>query len=286
MNWGRAMFLTVGTLLAAVASQAQGDNLGFPKSVVAGSAFSAKLPGSGQGTLYIVGPGQVVKRDVHLGETTSFEAGVFGTAGRYVALLNGESTQFDVTPASKPSDLSFLAKPSRLPVGIHEGISGAVYLFDQYRNLIASSPVPVLFQLTTPAGVTETRASVARYGAAWADFDSTPREGNDKFVVSADGASSLRIIRQVPGDPCAIKMSATQAGPKIHLTTEPVRDCSGNAVPDGTVVTFTQTYDGSESTVDVPLKRGIAEVQMPDHPGATISVASGVVLGNQIRWSK
>jgi hypothetical protein len=38
--------------------------------------------------------------------------------------------------------------------------------------------------------------------------------------------------------------------------------------------------------VDVPLKRGIAEVQMADHGGATISVASGVVLGNQIRWEK
>jgi hypothetical protein len=96
----------------------------------------------------------------------------------------------------------------------------------------------------------------------------------------------LRIIRQVPGDPCALKMSATQAGEKVHLVTEPVRDCSGNSIPDGTIVTFTQNYRGAQSTVDVPLKRGIAEVEMPSHAGATISVASGVVLGNQIQWER
>jgi hypothetical protein len=49
-------------------------------------------------------------------------------------------------------------------------------------------------------------------------------------------------------------------------------------------VTFTESFDGGQSTVDVPLKKGIAEVQMADHKGAAISVASGVVLGNQIRW--
>ena len=52
------------------------------------------------------------------------------------------------------------------------------------------------------------------------------------------------------------------------------------------MVTFTETYDGAESTVDVPLKRGIAQVEMPSHSGAMISVASGVVLGNQIRWER
>jgi len=83
-----------------------------------------------------------------------------------------------------------------------------------------------------------------------------------------------------------LKMNASPAGEKIQLETDPVRDCSGNAVPDGTIVTFTEAYEGAESTVDVPLKRGVAKVEMPAHRGATISVASGVVLGNQIRWEK
>jgi hypothetical protein len=63
-----------------------------------------------------------------------------------------------------------------------------------------------------------------------------------------------------------------------------LRDCSGNAVPDGTVVTFTEMYDGGQSTVDVPLKRGIAQTELPAHDGAKISAATGVVLGNEIHW--
>ena len=74
-------------------------------------------------------------------------------------------------------------------------------------------------------------------------------------------------------------MSAQHSGQKIKLQTEPVRDCSGNAVPDGTIVTFTETYHGGVSTVDVPLKRDIAQTEMPAYDGAVISVATGVVLG-------
>jgi hypothetical protein len=57
-------------------------------------------------------------------------------------------------------------------------------------------------------------------------------------------------------------------------------------VPDGTIVTFTENYGGTQSTADVPLKQGIAQVELPAHPGATITVASGVVLGNEIHWQK
>jgi hypothetical protein len=268
---------------------AQGDSLGFPRTVEAGSAFSVQFQGSGQGTLYIVGPGQVVKRGVRLGETTYFPAGSLCNAGHYLAILSEDSSsskgEFDVLPAGKPANVSFLAKPSRLPVGLRNGITGAVYVFDGYQNLIAS-PTPVQFELASPSGGTQGRSTVTRYGAAWTEFDSTPQQGVDKLLARIGDVSSSRIIRQVPGDPCGLKMSATQAGEKLHLVTEPVRDCSGNSVTDGTIVTFTQTYHGAQSTVDVPLKRGIAEVEMPSHAGATISVASGVVLGNQIKMAR
>ena len=39
-----------------------------------------------------------------------------------------------------------------------------------------------------------------------------------------------------------------------------------------------------DGTVDVPVKRGVARTEMPAYPGATISVATGVVMGNEIRW--
>jgi hypothetical protein len=267
----------------------KGESLGFPKTVEAATAFSVRLPGSGEGTLYIVGPSGALKRDVRFGEMLSFSAGSFSNAGHYVVFATGGSSvstsEFDVVPAQSPADLSFLAKPSRLPVGLHNGITGAIYVFDDYHNLI-TAPLPIHFELSNPSGSMQTRSAVTRYGSARTEFDSTPQQGLDKFVARAGDVSSLRVIRQVPGDPCELKMSVVQSGEKLQLVTQPVRDCSGNAVPDGTIVTFTQTYRGAQSVVDVPLKRGIAEVQMPSHVEATISVASGVVLGNQIQWEK
>jgi len=268
---------------------AQSGSLSLPKTVEAGSAFTIQSSGNGNATLYIVGLGQVLKRDMQLGQAATFPAGSLYNAGRYLAFLSGGSSsdagEFDVVPLARPSDLSFLAKPSRLPVGLHDGITGAVYVFDAYRNLI-TTPMTVSFQLANPVGALQTRTVTTNNGAASVGMDSTPQQGIDKFVTQVGDVSSTRVIRQVPGDPCALKMSATQAGRQIHLETEPVRDCNGNAVPDGTIVTFTEAYGGAHSTVDVPVKRGIAQTEMPARSGVTISVASGVAMGNQIRWEK
>ncbi|HEY3627680.1 MAG TPA: hypothetical protein VGL00_15420 [Terracidiphilus sp.] len=277
-------------MLAAPLAWAQSESLTLPKAIEAGSALSIPSSGSGKATLYIVGLGQVLKHEVELGQTTYFPPGTLYSAGHYITVLAresgaAESGSFDVTPASKAADVTFLARPSRLPVGLHGGITGAAYVFDAYRNLI-TAPTQVSFELSSPKGGTQTRQVETRHGAAWTEMDSTAQQGTDKFVARVGDVSSARIIGQVPGDPCSLKMSARPAGSQIQLQTEPVRDCSGNAVPDGTIVTFTENYDGGESTVDVPLKRGIAEVKMPARPGARISVASGVVLGNEIRWER
>jgi hypothetical protein len=286
----RLQFALGGLILATTHSAfAQGGNLKLPKSIEAGAAFSVQCEGAGKGTLLIVGPGQVLKRDVQLGSTADFAAGSLYNAGRYVAVLqsdsSSESDAFDVVPASKPADISFLARPSRLPVGLRDGITGAVYVFDAYQNLILT-PMPVTFELSNPAGAVQKRVVETRDGAAWTGMDSTAQQGKDKFVASTGDVSSTRVVAQVPGDPCALKMTARQDGQKLQLATDPIRDCNGNAVPDGTIVTFTESYQGGQSTVDVPIKRGIAEVQMPARSGSTISVASGVVMGNQIGWGK
>jgi hypothetical protein len=268
---------------------AQDQGPGFPKTLEAGSAFSVHFAGSGPAKLYILGPSQAIKRDIQLGSTEDFAAGTLHNAGHYLFLVSGassrESGEFDVLPANKPAELSFIAKPSRLQVGMHNGITGAVYVFDSWGNLI-TSPIPIHFELSNPSGSLQSRSVTTRDGAAWTEMDSSSQQGTDKFLAEANGISSARVIRQVPGDPCNLKMSAKPAGKNVQLTTDPVRDCNGNAVTDGTVVTFTEMYAGSQSTADVPIKRGIAEIEMPSHAGATISVASGVVLGNQIRWEK
>ena len=268
---------------------AHGQELRLPKTVAAGQAFSIQSTGSGKAVLYVVGLGQVLKRDVQLGQAESFPAGTLYNAGHYLVLVVGasskESGSFDVVPAEQPAAISFLAKPSRLPVGRHKGISGAAYVFDAYQNLV-TSPLPVSFELSNQLGATQARTVVSRDGSAWTEMDSSTKEGAAKFVARVGGVSSIRVIQQVPGDPCGLTVNARPSGQRIELETDPVRDCSGNAVPDGTIVTFTETYPGGQATVDVPLKRGVAQVEMPAHNGAKVSVASGVVMGNEIRWQK
>ena len=61
----RQLFLIIS--LAAVTMQlalAQGLNMTFPRVFKAGNSFSIQSSGNGKATLYIIGPGQVLKRDV------------------------------------------------------------------------------------------------------------------------------------------------------------------------------------------------------------------------------
>lgn len=261
----------------------------LPETITAGSAFSIQAVGTGNGTLYIIGTGQVLKRDVQLGQTIFYAAGSLFNAGHYLAVLAGDSFtetgSFDVVPGTVPASLSFLAKPSRLPVGLHGGITGAVYLFDAYHNLVFA-PALVSFELSSPSGTLQKRDVVARYGSAWTEMDSTTQQGIAKFVARVGAISSARIVGQVPGDPCGLKMNAQRSGQQVQLVTDAVRDCNGNAVPDGTIVTFTASYNGSQSTIDQPIKRGFAQVTISAHRGTQFSVASGVVMGNQIRWEE
>jgi len=267
-------------VLLAAAQFLAAQGIDVPKTVEAGSAFTIESSGGGTATLVIVGLGQALKRDVNLGQPITIAAGTLYNAGHYIAFLSGTSADpasFDVVPA-KPDKITFLARPSRLAVNVKNGITGAVYVFDAYKNL-ATAPTPISFDLATPGAPQQSRTVTTKDGRAWVALDSSPKDG-------AGDISSTRVIGQVPGDPCSLRMSAKPAGNKIELQTDPVRDCSGNPVPDGTVVTFTENSNAGESSVDVPIKRGIAKVDMPADPGASISVASGVVLGNQIHWGR
>jgi len=280
----------MGSLALGITSAlAQTGDLTLPKSIEAGAAFSIQCGGSGKGTLYIAGPGQMIKQDVQLGGSIEIASGSLYNAGQYSVWCGSDSSaqtgSINVSPAQKPSDVTFIAKPSRLPVALHNAITGSAYVFDTYGNLI-TKPMQVSFQLSNPGTAPQTRTVETRNGAAWTQMDSATREGKAQFVALVGDVSSTRIVGQVPGDPCSIKMNAKSAGNKIQLVTDPVRDCSGNAISDGTIVTFTATYGAEKTTVDVPLKKGIASVEIPAHRGATISVASGVVLGNQIRWAQ
>lgn len=285
------LFLALA-LLAACAVRpaiAQDAGLTVPETVAAGSAFSVSGSGGGSGTLYIIGPDKVLKKRMEAGASVQLPAGTLVHAGHYLAILSSASgaqtAQFDVLPLETPAKVSFLAEPSRLPVDLHDGVTGAVYVFDQFGNLVIK-PTPVSFQMSTPSGPAQTDNMVTRHGAAWTKVSTTAHAGQDNFVVHAGKVSALRLVQQVAGDPCQLSMSVRPSRQGLELQTAPVRDCSGNPVPDGTIVSFSESYRGGLSTADVPLKEGIAKVHLPAHPGSVLSVASGVVLGNQIRWGK
>ena len=288
MRLAKAPFLTGLALALGPLVLAQSGNMNVPASVTAGSAFSIPTSGSGAASLLIVGPDQVLRRDVQLGTAVQFDAGSLFNAGHYLAILveggSADSAQFDVLPKTDPASLAFLASPSRVPVGLHNGISGTVYAFDAYHNLI-TTPIPVSFQLTGLAAAPLTRTVTTRDGLAWTQIDSASKQGSAKFIAQANGVTTTRVIAEVPGDPCGLTISAHPDGKNLAVETAPVRDCSGNPIPDGTIVTFTESYSGMQTTVDVPIKQDVAKVDMPAYNGATISVASGVVAGNEIRWS-
>ncbi len=279
---GLATFL----LIALHCASAQNGDLRIPKTVAAGSSLTIPSSGNVDGVLYIVGPGNVLRRAVRQGETVTLEATDTSNAGHYLALLvSGSSTQkteFDIVAARQPASLSFLAKPSRLPIDQRDGISGVVYVFDAFRNLILD-PSQVSFHLNAPDGA-RAQTATTQNGVAWTKMDSSAKPGAVDFQAEVGGVHATRVVQQVPGDPCTLRVNARQAGSRLTLETDPVRDCHGNPLPDGTVVTFTQTKDGTPAaTVDAPLKHDVARTEMPAYAGAVVSVALGVVMGNEVR---
>ncbi len=279
---------TICVVLSLWVQCALAADLSVPKTVQAGQIISITTEGNGDGQLYIVGPGGAVKRLVQLGSQVSIAPDEISNAGRYTVFLitsaSTEAADFNVISSPVAASLSFLARPSRLPVGLHDGIGGVAYVFDAYHNLVLQS-LPVNFQLTVPNIASESRTIDSHLGVAWIQMDSSPHAGNASFEAVAGDATSLRVLQQVPGDPCQLRMSARPVGGRLHVQTEALRDCTGNLVADGTIVTFTEVFDDDRSTVDAPLKNGIAQADMPANKGAVITVAAGEVLGNQLRWN-
>ena len=161
-------------------------------------------------------------------------------------------------------------------------ISGTAFVFDKYQNLV-TQPEPVKFELSVN-GQSVSRVETTRWGVASAKLDSSKKEGAARFVAASGPASIRRVVQEVASDPCNIRMRAERDKNGILVQTDPIHDCAGNAVLDGTIVTFTLTDSTGKSAVDARIKRGIAQAELPASPNGTISVAPGVVVGNEIHW--
>ena len=241
--------------------------------------------GQGDATLYLIGPAQVVKHEVRLGQNVQIKAEELRSAGRWLAIVrkgeHAESQAFWVSPGP-PRNLNFLARPSRVPVARQHVISGVAFVFDQYQNLVLQ-PIPVKFSLSVD-GSGSSQMVESRNGIAWINSSSAKKAGAAQFVASTGETSVRRVVQQVASDPCTIRMHVVQLSQQgVIVETDPIRDCTGNPVPDGTIVSFTQNDDSGRSTVDARIKKGVARAQLPYAENASISVAAGVVLGNELR---
>jgi hypothetical protein len=260
---------------------ASATELNLPKEAVAGQPLS--IGTSGSGTLYLVGPGQVIKRDFKSGANVEIKGDELRNAGRWIAITRGDNKQSQVfwVKPGKPGNLNFLARPSRVPVARPNVISGVTFVFDQYQNLILD-PTPVNFNLSV-AGTGSSKSVTSHDGIAWTSSSSAPKAGAAQFVASVGDTQVRRVVQQVAADPCNLRMHvAGHSGNNVVIETDPVRDCSGNPLPDGTIVSFIQTDQSGKSTVDARIKKGIARAELPVSNNATITVAAGVVLGNEL----
>lgn len=260
-----------------VASLAHAQGLQVPKAAPAGQEL--RISGV-NGTVYVFGPATAFKAKAN-GELV-ITGDQLRAAGRYT-IVNGEDKATFFVIADKPANVAFLARPSRVPADKPGVIGGTAFVLDKYNNLVMQ-PTPVKFDLAVPGTPAETHTETSKYGVAYVRMNSGKKSGAAQFVAQVGDVQVHRVVQQTASDPCNIRMKAEPSKNGILVTTDPIKDCAGNAVPDGTIVTFTETDPSGRSTVDARIKKGIAQAELPNDPGASLTVASGVVIGNEIRW--
>jgi len=278
----RIFLICAGLCVAGFPMLAQ--DLRVPASVTAGDDATISTTGSGKATFYLLGPGVSRKSDVKLGEEIHLQGQELRNAGDYLALVCSDpchSGTFYVV-AAKPAKLTFLVHPSRVPVGRSDALSGVAFPFDQFHNLDLT-PVTVNFQLTVGNKALFTRPVRTQNGVAWFRTASGKSAGVVQVTASVDDLTARRAVQQVASEPCNLRITGQRIPIGILVQTEPVHDCAGNVVPDGTIVTFSATEASGKSTVDAPVKQGVARAQITAKGETVISVASGVVMGNELR---
>ncbi|MFY9907591.1 MAG: hypothetical protein WBX02_16400 [Terriglobales bacterium] len=276
--------LGVATSIVCANEICAAQDLRAPSSVTAGEASAISTTGSGKATFYFVGPGVANKSEISLGNEIPLRAQDLRDAGEYLAILCSDSCRsasFYVTPA-KPASLAFLVHPSRVPVAESDAVSGVALAFDQFGNLVVDAGT-INFQLTAGKTSLLSRGVAAHDGIAWFRTTSSKSAGPLQVVASIGELSARRNVQEVASEPCNLRITGQRTKDGLVVETEPVRDCAGNPVPDGTIVSFTATDASGKSTVDAPIKRGIARAEITASGPVVVSVASGVAMGNELR---
>jgi hypothetical protein len=268
-------------LVAAIAGAAE---IHAPAQVTAGNPIKIQTGGSGDATFYLIGQAVANKRKVQAGSDINVDSLELERAGRYTAILCASdgcsSASFIVNPAP-PNRLSFLVHPSRVPVDSPNRISAVAVVHDNFHNIVLK-PEPVKFSVLPQGGKEVSATRNSENGVAWVRLSSAKKEGPARLGAEIGHANEVRVVRQVAAEACNLRIKASRDKKDFLIETDPVKDCSGNSVPDGTVVSFTKVDSTGKANVDVPIKRGIAKVELPVQGRAKITVASGVVTGNEL----
>lgn len=281
----RALLSTIGVCALGALAAAQSMELHVPSSIHAGESFSATITGTGQGMFYVIAPGHVSKRATQFGGDIQTGGTETRSVGNYLLLACAGSSCAEAhmfVDAAEPEKLAFLLHPSRVPVSQPNAINAVSVVLDRFRNIVMT-PSTVTFRVSTKDGPGASLPLKTRNGITWTRLASGPKEGPIEIDALVGDGSEKRVVQQVASDPCNLHAGVQTLNGRLVLQTDPVRDCKGNALPDGTIVTFTKVDKGGRSTVDAPIKKSIARAEMPYSGAATISVASGVTLGNEIR---
>jgi hypothetical protein len=278
----REAFIAYAVVLTTLAAGAA--EIRPPAQVVAGNSITIRTRGSGDATFYLIGQSVASKKNVQAGSDITVDSEQLERTGVYTAVLCASdgcaSKTFSVVPAA-PNRLSFLVHPSRVPVDSPNRISAVAFVEDNFHNFVLR-PEPVKFSVLPKDGKEISATRNSENGVAWVRLSSAKKEGAARLGASIGHANELRVVQQVAADACNLRIKASRAKKGFTIETDPVRDCSGNSIPDGTVVSFTKVDDAGKATVDVPIKRGIAKVELPVEGHAKITVASGVVNGNEL----
>jgi hypothetical protein len=282
LNVRGARLVCIGFLLC-LGELCLGQELDVPASVTAGEETTIPTTGSGKAVFYLLGPGVSSKSEVSLGQDVQLHSRDLRNAGDYLAIVCSEvcrSTAFYVR-AGKPAYLNFLVHPSRVPVAQDGAVSGVVLPFDEFHNLVLDV-ARVNFRLAAGSSSVGSPRAQMQDGVAWFRTTSGRSAGKLQVVATLDSLSSTRIVQQVASDPCNLRIKGERTPKSVVVETEPVHDCSGNPVPDGTIVTFSATGAGGKSTVDAPMRHGIASAKIQAPGSLVISAASGTVMGNEL----
>ncbi|MGA8149647.1 MAG: hypothetical protein WB952_01625 [Terriglobales bacterium] len=283
----RSLSLKLAGVLAlgwACATSAASAVLHTPASVPAGQAFTMQTEGSGEATFYLLGPSGASKQTIQLGRDIHIDSEKVSSAGQYKAILcSGQDcahAAFEVR-AGAPSRLSFFLHPSRVPVSVPDAIDATAFLFDRYYNPVLA-PAKVEFQIAPSSAAGFSRVVSSQRGVAWMRMGSTGKEGAVRITAAIGDVIVPRVIQQVAAEACGLRIKGIRDKNGVTLETDPVRDCSGNPLPDGTIVSFTSIDSAGKTAVDTPIKKGVARAQLAVKGRGRISVACGVVLGNEL----